>query len=151
MTDQQSHSFEIDMEVRDYEVDMEGIVNNAVYLNYLEHARHRFLKSAGIDFAELARRGINPVVVRSEVDYKMALRSGDRFRVLVGLERVSKLRIAFVQEIYRLSDDPAEADRTQPDPKSLAIRARIIGVVVSATGRPILPEKMHPRFAELLG
>ena len=156
MADQERNGFSIDLQVRDYEVDMEGIVNNAVYLNYLEHARHQFLKSVGIDFAELIRRGMHPVVVRAEVDYKLALRSGDRFRVRVGLERVSTLRIAFVQDIYRLADaghaaDTAETNGVELDRKNLAIQARIIGAVISASGRPIPPEEMHPRFAELLG
>ncbi|MBU2223338.1 MAG: acyl-CoA thioesterase, partial [Gammaproteobacteria bacterium] len=30
--------FSVDFKVRDYECDMQGIVNNAVYFNYLEHA-----------------------------------------------------------------------------------------------------------------
>jgi len=46
----------IHMEVRDYECDMADGVNNSVYLNYFEHARHSMLKTRGIDFAELARK-----------------------------------------------------------------------------------------------
>lgn len=38
-----SYLFETRMEVRDYECDIEGIVNNANYLHYTEHTRHRFL------------------------------------------------------------------------------------------------------------
>jgi len=45
--------FETRMRVRDYECDLQGIVNNAVYQNYLEHARHEFLHEVGIDFAQL--------------------------------------------------------------------------------------------------
>ncbi len=138
MADQEPYVYTINLQVRDYECDMEGIVNNAVYLNYLEHARHEFLKTVGIDFAELTRRGINPVVIRTEVDYKISLRSGDHFRIGVNVERISKLRIAFVQGIYRLSD-------SEP-----VTRARIIAAVISASGRPILPEEMGPRFAELI-
>ena len=36
--------FETKMEVRDYECDIEGIVNNANYLHYMEHTRHLFLQ-----------------------------------------------------------------------------------------------------------
>ena len=39
--------FETRMEVRDYECDIEGIVNNANYLHYIEHTRHLFLRSLG--------------------------------------------------------------------------------------------------------
>ena len=45
------HIFETEMEVRDYECDIEGIVNNANYLHYFEHTRHRFLKYAGLSFS----------------------------------------------------------------------------------------------------
>jgi len=138
MADQESYAYTIDLQVRDYECDLEGIVNNATYLNYFEHARHEFLKTVGIDFAELARQGTNPVVIRAEVDYKRSLRSGDHFRVGVRLERVSILRIAFVQGINRLPDS------------ELVARARIIAAVVSVSGRPVVPEEMGPRFAELI-
>ena len=45
--------FETRIEVRDYECDIEGIVNNANYLHYLEHTRHLFLKSIGVSLAKL--------------------------------------------------------------------------------------------------
>lgn len=39
--------YELPIKVRDYEVDAEGIVNNANYLHYLEHTRHEFCEEAG--------------------------------------------------------------------------------------------------------
>lgn len=51
-------AFECVMEVRDYECDLADGVNNSVYMNYLEHARHMLLKQGGIDFAALARQKI---------------------------------------------------------------------------------------------
>lgn len=122
--------------VRDYECDMEGIVNNAVYQNYLEHARHQFLLSRGIDFAEITRRGIHPVVVRAEIDYRRPLKSGDSFRVGVNLERVSRLRFAFVQDIYRADE--------------LIVNARIIAAAMNESGRPVKPEEMHPLMEEIV-
>ena len=83
-----NETFKVDLEVRDYECDIEGIVNNAVYMNYLEHARHLFLRDIGFDFAELTRIGIHLVVIRIEADYLYPLRSGDRFYVTTGLERI---------------------------------------------------------------
>ena len=61
--------------VRDYECDLQGFVNNAVYQNYLEHARHVFLKERQIDFSVLANAGTNLVVIRAELDYKGSLTS----------------------------------------------------------------------------
>ena len=57
--------FTLEMAVRDYECDLQGVVNNAVYQNYLEHARHEYLKDIGIDFAALAAQRINLVVTLS--------------------------------------------------------------------------------------
>ena len=71
--------FSLQMKVRDYECDLQQIVNNAVYQQYCEHARHEYLRQLGIDFAALHDRGIDLVLVRAEVDYHYPLRSGDRF------------------------------------------------------------------------
>ena len=94
----------IELEVRDYECDMEGIVNNAVYLNYLEHARHAFLKQKGYTFGAFIRQGIQLVVIRVEADYLSPLRSGDTFLVTAKIERISKLRFGFSQDIVRVQD-----------------------------------------------
>ena len=75
----EGYRYHMEMAVRDYECDLQGIVNNSVYQNYLEHVRHEFLKEIGVDFAALAHQGINLVVVRAELDYKAPLTSGDRF------------------------------------------------------------------------
>jgi len=96
--------FTLEMAVRDYECDLQAVVNNAVYQNYLEHARHEYLKSRGVDFARLAAEGINLVVTRVEIDYRYPLRSGDRFFVEVATERISPVRIGFRQSIRRLPD-----------------------------------------------
>ena len=66
--------FEARMEVRDYECDIEGIVNNANYLHYTEHTRHLFLKHCGLSFAEMHERGVDAVVARMELQYKAPLR-----------------------------------------------------------------------------
>ena len=46
-----NYIYELEMKVRDYECDLQGIVNNANYQHYLEHTRHEFLTSVGISFA----------------------------------------------------------------------------------------------------
>jgi acyl-CoA thioester hydrolase len=116
--------FRIELEVRDYECDVEGIVNNAVYLNYLEHARHLFLRDKGFDFTQLARQGILLVVIRVEADYLYPLRSGDKFYVTASLERISKLRFGFLQDIFR-----------QPDDKAI-LKAKVFGTSLNAAGQP---------------
>src|SRR5260221_12382195 len=97
-------SFKLDFEVRDYECDMEGIVNNAVYMNYLEHTRHAFLKHKDFDFAALIQKDIHLVGIRIGADYLYPLRRGDTFYVTASIERISTLRFGFVQNIFWLSD-----------------------------------------------
>jgi len=97
------YDYALEFKVRDYECDMAGIVNNSVYLNYLEHARHEFIQSVGLDFSEMLRAGIVAVVVRADLSYKTPLRSGDSFSVNLRVEHEG-LKYIFYQDIYRLSD-----------------------------------------------
>jgi acyl-CoA thioester hydrolase len=119
--------FSLDFKVRDYECDMQGIVNNAVYQNYLEHTRHEFLLSRGLDFAEITRAGLNLVVIRAEIDYLSSLRSGDSFRVQLETEKPGAVRVAFLQNIFRRESDESE---------TLCIRARITAAATNPSGRP---------------
>jgi acyl-CoA thioester hydrolase len=129
--------FSWEAEVRDYECDLQGIVNNANYQHYLEHARHLFLKANGIDFAEVTARGVLLIVIRIEIDYKHPLRSGDRFRVDLRLERLSRIRFAFLQEIVRM-----------PDGK-LAVQARVTTAAMNSAGRPMLPRELETLLPEV--
>ncbi len=131
-----NRDFEIEMSVRDYECDMQGVVNNAVYQNYLEHARHEYLKSIGIDFKDYTNRGIILTVTRAEVDYKHPLTSGDNFLVTVALQRESKIRFAFHQNILLL-----------PNRKTV-VHGKIIGVALNAKRRPCIPKELEEKLQE---
>ena len=100
----EKYVYELEMSVRDYELDLEGIVNNANYLHYLEHTRHEFCSANGISFAEMQNRGIIPVLNRVEIDYKTPLRSGDRFVSKLWLERRG-VRFVFHQDLFKLSGE----------------------------------------------
>ncbi len=100
----EKYVYELEMSVRDYELDSEGIVNNANYLHYLEHTRHEFCSANGISFAEMQNRGIIPVLNRVEIDYKTPLRSGDRFVSKLWLERRG-VRFVFHQDLFKLSGE----------------------------------------------
>lgn len=115
--------------VRDYECDLQAVVNNANYQHYLEHARHEFLISKGINFVELHNVGIDLIVTRVEIDYKYPLRSRDRFIVNTCIEREGNARLVFIQDIYRIPD------------KKLIVKARVTGVATKK-GRPVPPGKI---------
>lgn len=127
-------TFKVDFKVRDYECDLQGIVNNSVYFNYLEHARHEFLHANGVDFAQLARDKINLVVMRSEMDYKQSLVPGDEFYVAVEPERISRLKFGFRQTIVRKHDE------------KVMLKALVIGTSVNEQGRPFLPAQVDQLF-----
>lgn len=125
--------FRLEFLVRDYECDMQGIVNNAVYQNYLEHARHEFLRSRGLDFATLTVDGFDLVLVRAELDYKQSLRSGDAFVVDVRSESLGKVRHVFLQDIHK-------ADGT------LVLSARMVWTVLDRKrGRPCRHDALMER------
>jgi acyl-CoA thioester hydrolase len=126
--------FETEMMVRDYECDMQGIVNNAVYQNYLEHARHEFLQEIGIGFAQLCADGIDAVVTRIEMDYKLPLRPRDTFIVKVGMRKQGRLRFVFDQTIVRRADGKPVLEAQ-------------VHAVLTRNGRPIAPTLFDKIFA----
>ncbi|MBU0502362.1 MAG: acyl-CoA thioesterase [bacterium] len=129
-----NYKFKLQLSVRDYECDLQGIVNNAVYQNYLEHARHEYLKNVGINFAKLTEKGINLVVIRVELDYKRPLKSGDEFVVGVNFARESRLKFAFYQDIYRLPDE------------TLVLKGKVIGTSLNRQGRPEVANEISGLF-----
>ena len=65
--------FSIPIKVRDYEIDSQGIVNNANYLHYLEHTRHEFCESLRFTFRAMQEQAIDPVVSQFEIEYHTPL------------------------------------------------------------------------------
>jgi acyl-CoA thioester hydrolase len=124
--EERNYLFSIEFAVRDYECDIQGIVNNANYQHYLEHARHEFLISRGISFTELHDAGLDLIITRIEIDYKYPLRSRDKFIIRVNIEREGNVRLIFIQDIFRLPD------------KKLIVSAKVTGVATNK-GKPVHP------------
>jgi acyl-CoA thioester hydrolase len=118
------YAFRLEFKVRDYECDLQGVVNNSIYQNYLEHARHEFFLSRGLSFAELAQQGINLVLTRAELDYKRPLKSGDEFWIGSNSEKISKIRGLFTQNIYHKKDN------------TTILKAKIEWAALNNKGRP---------------
>ena len=97
------YKFTHEMKVRDYECDLQGIVNNANYQHFMEHSRHELLSKLGVNFGKLHEDGIDAMVAKITIEYKTPLRSGDKFVVGINLERKGP-KIIFYQDIYRLYD-----------------------------------------------
>ena len=123
-------SFSLSLKVRDYECDVQGIVNNAIYQYCLEHARHGYLLSHGLNFAKITRLGIVIVMARTELDYRKSLQAGDEFQVTVKAARPTPVRLVFEQSILHELNAPP------------IFEARIICTAVNAVGRPYFPEQL---------
>ena len=118
---------QLEFAVRDYECDIQGIVNNANYQHYFEHARHNFLLSKNIDFAQLHEEGIDLIVFHVDIYYKQPLHSGDKFVVKSYFQKEGNIRVSFYQDIYRVGDDTL-------------MTKGIITCVAIQNGRPIRPD-----------
>ncbi len=99
-----AHVHETRIEVRSYELDSFGHVNHAVFFHYFEHARFRALTEAGLDRAELARRGWGLVVVRAEADFRKQAMQGDELLVTTQATLLRTRSITLSHELRRPSD-----------------------------------------------
>lgn len=126
--------YELEFKVRDYECDLQGIVNNSVYQNYLEHTRHEFLLDNDVSFDLLHQQGVDAVVARIEMAYKTPLKSGDVFvsKLYVTKEGV---KYVFHQTIFRKSDN------------KICLKA-IVEAVVVINGKL---SASHPQLDKLIG
>jgi acyl-CoA thioester hydrolase len=133
LTEENTFIYSIELAVRDYECDIQGVVNNANYQHYLEHARHEFLISKGILFADLHEEGLDLIVTRVEIDYKYPLRSRDKFVIRLNVRREGNIRVVFDQSIFRLPDE------------KLIIKA-CVTAVATKNNKPVAPGDLITRL-----
>lgn len=126
-----AESYVYEAEVRDSELDIQGIVNNSNYMVYMEHARHKYLKHLGVDFKDMHDRGFDLVLFRTEIDFKDSLKSDDEFFVVSKLNFSGRARFVFEQQILRKSD------------KKIMTNAKNYGVCVDRSiGKVIVPDQL---------
>ncbi|KUN21872.1 thioesterase [Streptomyces antibioticus] len=73
--------YAVPVTVRGYETDVQGHLNQSVYLNYAEHARWSLLRAAGIAQAGLIGSGVGPVALETTIRYRRELLAGDEVEV----------------------------------------------------------------------
>ncbi|MFZ3560726.1 MULTISPECIES: acyl-CoA thioesterase [unclassified Streptomyces] len=106
-----AEQFSVPVEVRGYEIDVNGHLNQAVYLQYAEHARWSFLRHAGLDENALLGRGVGPVVLETNIRYLRELRAGDVVDVSCAFE-FGDGKVFRVHQTLRRADGSVAAEVT---------------------------------------
>lgn len=126
------------LEVRSYELDVYDHVNNAVYINWLEHGRSKLLQDKGFDYTRITEVwGVRFMTVRTEIDYKLALHLGDKAEVTTQVEKVGNTSVTIGHRIAKVPDGV------------LAAQAKVVIVYTDATtGRPVpVPQEFVRLYA----
>lgn len=124
--------FHIHFEVRDNEVDQQGIVNNANYFIYMAHTRHRYLNDIGINFADMAANNQNLLLTATQIDFKKPLYPNEAFYVTCEIAPRGRIRIDFHQKVYNSHNE-------------LCVKAVNTGVCVDGNNanKPYIPEPIR--------
>ena len=129
--------FEVDLKVRDYECDAQGIVNNANYQHYYEIGRHEFLEHHGLDFYDLHTKGIDLVLVSIYIRYMKSLKGGQKFLCTIDSLEKKGIRYLFNQKIIRKSDNKICSEA----------KAEVVSIVNGRVSKlPILDEAFAKYF-----
>lgn len=124
-------------EVRDSELDAQGVVNNANYFTYMEHARHKIAKSIGLNFVEMAKNNQNIFLISSKIDFKYPLKSGEKFYVETTVALEGLVKFAFNQIVKK------------QDSTIAAIGFNIcVCIDENNKNRPYIPEQLQKYFKQ---
>ena len=101
---------EIEIDVRYYETDGQGVVHHANYFQYFELARVKMLDALGYSYAQVERDGIFLVVHKIECRYLRPAQFGDRLRIVTSVTRATPARLEHLYQVYRCGDDQQIAE-----------------------------------------
>ena len=127
--------FRVRIRVRGYELDVNGHLNQAVYLQYAEHARWELVRAAGVSQEKLLAAGLGPVVLETTIRYHRELRDGDEVDVSCAFGWGSGKTFRVSQDI-RLTDG------------ALAAEVRGVGGLLNLSERRLAADPVG-RFREL--
>jgi YbgC/YbaW family acyl-CoA thioester hydrolase len=134
-------TIEIEYQVMFFDTDCGGVVHNLAYLRMIETARTMLAEQIGLGMVEMAERGIYPVLLRTEADYRRPAKLSDKLIIRGRMDRVERARFWCAFEVVRPADDVLMVTCRQ----SLAL-------VQMPVGKPLrLPEEWATRFAHLRG
>jgi acyl-CoA thioester hydrolase len=125
-----------DSQVRDYELDCQGVVNHATFVNYFEQCRNDYARSIGIDFHEYHLKGFDLVVAGIEIQYWRPLKIKDQFYVTAHILERTEKRVIFKQKI-----------KSQQGDRLIATAKVSVACVDLKTGRACMPEFLVEKFS----
>lgn len=115
------------------ETDMMGIIHHSVYPVWFEAARTHFIKSTGMTYSELERRGVMLPLAELSCQYILPIHYEDE---VVVETRLSGLSFAKIEFSYRVILDG----------KTMAQGKTLHGFVDSKTFRPLSIKKVQPEL-----
>jgi YbgC/YbaW family acyl-CoA thioester hydrolase len=90
----------VDLEARSYELDPYGHVNNAVYVNWLEHGRSAYLRERGLSWISIPGKfGVRVVIVSLDIEFRAEVGLNDELRITTSIRKTGNSSFTFDQEI----------------------------------------------------
>ncbi|MBE9156549.1 acyl-CoA thioesterase [Nodosilinea sp. LEGE 06152] len=77
-----------DLDIYTYQIDFAGHVNNSVYIHWMEIGRIKLLEAIGMPIHDVLKQGIAPVLVETNIIYKLPLYLGDRVQAQMWLSEL---------------------------------------------------------------